>query len=146
MPKIAIQSIKEQIQRYAVALISLVVALTSLSYNTWRNEQTEANRNIRAAGFEMIIAMADLHEAVFFGHYARQTSTGNEKKGWAVVLGLEDLSMVMPVSVQNAAKELHKAWQDGSGNLGKSEESLRQINQAIDGLRQEILLALKALE
>jgi len=34
----------EQVRRNSVALISLVVAVTSLSYNTWRNEATEHNR------------------------------------------------------------------------------------------------------
>lgn len=40
---------REQIRNNAVALISLVVALAALGYNTWRNERTEANRNLRAA-------------------------------------------------------------------------------------------------
>ncbi len=146
MPDNAYQSIKAQLQRYSVALISLFVALTTLGYNTWRNEQTEANRNIRAAGFEMIIAMADLHEAVFLGHYAPDTIPGSEKKGWAVVLGLQDLSMVMPASVQDAATELGKAWETESGHLGKPGASIGQINSTIDHLRSEILTALEALD
>ena len=40
-------SIKEQIRRNLVALISLAVAVTSLGYNTWRNEASEYNRNQR---------------------------------------------------------------------------------------------------
>ena len=42
---------REQLQRNAVALISLFVAVSSLSYNTWRNEQSEFNRNQRQASF-----------------------------------------------------------------------------------------------
>lgn len=38
-----------QLQRNAVAIINLVVALTGLRYNTWRNEQSEGNRNQRFA-------------------------------------------------------------------------------------------------
>ncbi|MCH8220349.1 MAG: hypothetical protein IIA76_03275 [Proteobacteria bacterium] len=74
------QWVKTQLQRYSVALVSFFVALASLGYNTWRNEQTEANRNVRAAGFEMIIAMTNLHEAVFLGHYSPNTTFGSEKK------------------------------------------------------------------
>lgn len=146
MPDKEDHSIKAQLRRYSVALISLFVALSSLGYNTWRNEQTEANRNIRAAGFEMIIAMADLHEAIFFGHYSRDTNPGSEKKGWAVVLGLQDLSMVMPPSVRDATEDLRQAWEKESGNLGKSGTSIKQINSAIDRLRNEILIALEALD
>ncbi len=41
-----------QIRRNTVALISLAIAVSSLSYNTWRNEKTEINRNQRiAAGY-----------------------------------------------------------------------------------------------
>jgi hypothetical protein len=65
---------RTQIQRNTLALISLVVALTSVSYNTWRNERTERNRNVRAATFE------GLREIVWvtFGHFlinARATCT-----------------------------------------------------------------------
>ncbi len=140
------QWVKTQLQRYSVALVSFFVALASLGYNTWRNEQTEANRNVRAAGFEMIIAMADLHEVVFLGHYSYNDIDGSEKKGWAVVLGLQDLSMVMPDGVQEAATELGKAWKEESGNLGDPKASIARIDSTIDRLRYEILMALEALD
>ena len=39
------------LRRNILALISLTLAIVSLSYNTWRNDATELNRNQRAAGF-----------------------------------------------------------------------------------------------
>jgi hypothetical protein len=45
-------TLRQQLRNNAVALISLVVALGSLGYNTWRNERTEYNHNIRTATFE----------------------------------------------------------------------------------------------
>ena len=48
------RTFREQLRSNAVALISLTVALSSLGYNTWRNERTEHNRNIRAAAFEIL--------------------------------------------------------------------------------------------
>jgi hypothetical protein len=39
-----------QLRDNLVAITSLVVALSALGYNTWRNERTERNRNIRTAG------------------------------------------------------------------------------------------------
>ena len=48
-----------QIRPNAVALISLFVALTSVTYSTWRNERTEYNRNVRAATFQMLTKLAD---------------------------------------------------------------------------------------
>ena len=69
-----------------------------------------------------------------------------EKKGWAVVLGLQDLSMVMPDGVQEAATELGKAWKEESGNLGDPKASIARIDSTIDRLRYEILMALEALD
>jgi hypothetical protein len=37
-----VASIREQIHRNAVALISLFIAVSSLAYNTWRNETRSA--------------------------------------------------------------------------------------------------------
>ena len=54
-----------QLQRNAVAIISLVVALTSLGYNTWRNEQSEGNRNQRFASFMILSKLNELQQLVF---------------------------------------------------------------------------------
>ena len=54
----------DQIRNNAVAIISLVVALTGLGYNTWRNEESEANRNIRDAGLFMMKEISHLQEVV----------------------------------------------------------------------------------
>lgn len=40
-----------QLRENSVALTSLLLVVIGLAYNTWRNEQTEFNDNIRAAGF-----------------------------------------------------------------------------------------------
>src|SRR5439155_9354534 len=53
-------SLRQQLRDNAVALISLVVALGSLAYNTWRNERTEHNRNVRTAAFELLTRVAEL--------------------------------------------------------------------------------------
>jgi len=39
----SLSSLKEQIRRNSVALISLAVAVSSLGYNTWRNEVWSAD-------------------------------------------------------------------------------------------------------
>lgn len=48
-------TIRQQLRNNAVALISLAVAIGSLGYNTWRNERTEHNRNVRTAAFELLM-------------------------------------------------------------------------------------------
>ena len=36
-------SVIDQVKRNAVALVSIIIAVSSLSYNTWRNEKTIDN-------------------------------------------------------------------------------------------------------
>jgi hypothetical protein len=53
-------TLRHQLRNNAVALISLTVALGSLGYNTWRNERTDYNRNIRTATFELLGKLSEL--------------------------------------------------------------------------------------
>ena len=63
--------IKEQLRRNAVALISLVVAITSLGYNTWRNEASEHNRNQRLVAVEMLVQLGSLYQTLLDIEYGK---------------------------------------------------------------------------
>lgn len=138
-------SLRVQVRRNLVAIISLVLAVASLSYNTWRNEVTEDNRNVRAAGFEMLLAMGDLHQMVFLRHYDRDTVRGNPRAGWAQVLLLNDLAQIMPASVAASAAELRATWSAEWQQLGRDDNAVTEISGAIDALRNTTLAALAAL-
>ena len=56
--------LKEQLQGNAVALISLVIAISSLAYNTWRNEASEYNRNQRLISMEVLRNVGELQQVV----------------------------------------------------------------------------------
>ena len=62
-------SIIDQLRRNAGAVISLVIAVSSLRYNTWRTEKTEDNRNQRFAAFEILLKLGELQQVVFHHHY-----------------------------------------------------------------------------
>ena len=67
-------SIGSQLRRNAVALISLVVAITALTYNTWRNEKSEDNRNHHQAAFEILLKLNELQQVVFHHRYDGDTT------------------------------------------------------------------------
>ena len=138
--------IVEQIRRNLVALISLAVAFAALSYNTWRNEVTEDNRNVRAAGFEILLNLGELQQIVFLGHYDRDATRGNPRAGWARVLLLQDLSTIMPPPVGAASDVLAATWADDWAGLGGDDASARRISDAIDGARGTTLAALAELD
>jgi hypothetical protein len=139
-------SIRQQLRNNAVALISLAVALSGLAYNTWRNERTEHNRNIRTATFEVLTKLAELERVVFLAQYDRDASGGNPRTGWTYVLVIRDLSAVVPPPVPERAAELQVAWADNWAGLGKDDEAaVTRIDDAIGRLREATLATLKSL-
>lgn len=139
-------SIFGQLRRNAVALISLVVALSSLGYNTWRNEQTEANRNQRQAAFEVLLKLGELQQIVFHSHYDRDADKGNPRTGWAYVLTVRDLAQVMAAPMAGKADELVAIWSAHWQDLGNEEPGAERILAAIDEARATTLQLLGSLE
>ena len=85
-----------QVRSNAIALISLLLALTSVTYGTWRDERTERNRNIRSATFQILTKLADFERIVFLAHYDRDRANGNPRIGWTDVIVIHDLATVAP--------------------------------------------------
>ncbi|MEJ2310127.1 MAG: hypothetical protein P8Z31_01350 [Gammaproteobacteria bacterium] len=136
----------EQLSRNALALVSLLVALTALGYNTWRNELTEHNRNIRFAGFEMLLRVSELRRISYIAHYDGDSVRGNPRSGWVEVQVIRDLGMIMPQPLQASTGELLAVWQREWPGLGNSDASIQAIENALDGVRAGILDTLEELE
>ena len=136
----------DQLRNNAVAIISLIVALSGLGYNTWRNESSEANKNIRDAGLFMMKELTQLQEVVLYARYDQEDERGDIKTGWAHVLAVKDLSYAMPSAVQNSAESLSRVWSDHSNGLNSSElESYKAVDQSIDEIKQQIVIAIGEL-
>lgn len=140
-------SVREQIHRNLVAIVSLVVALTSLGYNTWRNEHTEYNRNQRQASFEVLAKLGELQELVFLRYYDQDLIAGNPRKGWALVLTIRDLSRVIDNPGGVDAERLHATWNDHWPGLeSRSPASRDAILGSIERAREAILGTLRDLD
>jgi hypothetical protein len=139
-------TLRQQLRSNTVALISLVVALSSLGYNTWRNERTEHNRNIRTATFEILTKLAELERVVFLAQYDHDAASGSPRTGWTYVLVIRDLAAIAPPPVATRSAELQQAWAQNWEGLGKSDEvAVNRIDDAIGGLREASLATLKTL-
>ena len=139
-------TIRQQVRNNLVALISLVVALGSLGYNTWRNERTEHNRNVRTATFELLTKLAELERVVYLAQYDRDSAGGNPRTGWTYVLVIRDLAAVVPAPVPAKAAQLQKVWGERWEGLGRDDEvSVDRIDDAIGSLREASLAMLQAL-
>ncbi len=140
-------SLLRQLHRNAVALISLVVAISSLSYNTWRNEITEANRSQRIAAFELLLKLNELQQVVFHHHYDKDVEhRGNPRIGWSYVLTIHDLASVLNDPLPTQAGLLRQSWNDNWQQLASSEDSVDVVLVHIDAVRLSTLQLLQSLE
>ena len=139
--------IKEQIRRNAVALISLVIAITSLGYNTWRNEASEFNRTQRLVALEVLMKLGDLQQLVWHHHYDGDFyEKGNLRTGWTLVIVTRDISQILGESLPESTKALHSTWESHSENLALSVEAKDAIIDAIEDVRSDALELLRELD
>ena len=136
---------REQFRNNLVAIVSLVIALSALGYNTWRNEKTEHNRNIRAAGFELLTEIGSLQQIIFYAHFTQGDQRGDPRMGWADMLTISDLAALMPPDVAKDAGLLKTVWEADSAGLAEDDAAFQRIDGAIDALRQTTLRSLRAL-
>lgn len=135
---VEIAGFREQLHRNAVALISLAVAISSLAYNTWRNEVSEYNRNQRAISIEVLRHTGEFQEVVFHNAWDMDTSgKGNPRTGWVHVLAIRDLSRVLDGDVSASALRLHQAWQAEWSAIGPDNASYKKILEAIEAVRSD---------
>jgi hypothetical protein len=155
-------SIRKQIHNNAVALISLFIAVGSLGYNTWRNETTEEQRNVRHASFRVLENLGELQQVVDMRYYYLPFEENTEREGDLRIRGfgsaamIHDLMMLMPAPAPAAGEALQLQWNDFFGSLDdiddtgshtpEASEAERLLTQAIRGARQAVLDVLKKLE
>ena len=138
--------LREQLRDNTVALVSLAVALTALGYTTWRNQRTEQNRNVREAGFHLLSEVGSLQQLVLYAHFNQGDMRGDLRMGWADTLNIQDLAALMPPEVGRDAEALRATWEARAEGLSSRDEDFREIDAAIDTLRQTTLSALRELD
>ena len=138
-------TIGQQIQRNLLAIISLAVAISALSYNTWRNETTEVNRNIRLASFEILVQLGKLQIITDHAHYGNSNEMGNPITGWGHVAMIEDLSFLMSDPLPSMAINVKQSWQANWEGLGKNQTSAVKITDAIATMRKTVKTQLKTI-
>jgi hypothetical protein len=139
------KSIRQQIHSNAVAIISMVVAVSSLLYSAWRHEVTEDQRTLRQAGFEILRNLGELQTIADHAHYTGDARQGDPVSGWGRVLMIRDLSSLMPQETRNHAGYLFQTWQQEWAGLGRNEASNERITAAINACRTETARAIASL-
>lgn len=134
------------VRRNAVALISLSIAIFSTSYNTWRNQTTEAHRNVREASFKLLEQSGELAQIAQRRYYGGDHSDMNWIDGWGKAALIRNISAITSPTVQNRAESVFSTWETESANLASGEgDSVEHITQSLDALNLEIGMELQRL-
>ena len=140
-------TIREQFRRNAVALISLAIAVTSLGYNTWRNEASEHNRNQRVVSIQLLLMLSELQQVILDRRYGKESEgKSNLRKGWVIALTIRDISMIAEGGVPESAERLFNTWEDESDSLGSSDEAKERIENSLKVLRRDTQDILRNLD
>ena len=134
-------------QRHGVAFVSLAVALLGLAYNTWRNETTEAHRNVRQAAFTVLEELGELQQVVDQRFYAGKASEVNRIAGWGKVALVRDMGMLVSPATSRQASQLFASWQGRLDAMDNGDaHAEREISGAIAATREQVLRDLEALQ
>ena len=120
---------------HAAVVFSVLFSLAGFSYNLWRMEVTETNSNIRTAGFEILLASAELQQIVYAAHFDGDMEAGSPRKGWVRVLLIRELSVLTSPSVVAAAEQLHRVWSKHWADVRGHREATDRVVEAIENLR-----------
>ena len=136
----------QQMHRNLLAIISLVVAMTALGYNTYRNELTEDNRNRRAAGFSMLQELSELQLLIDYAHYDKDTVKGNPIAGWGHLLYLKDMSYLVSAEVVVETEALIRIWDHEWQTVRDNEASKQRVTASINALRHQVRHTMASLD
>jgi hypothetical protein len=140
-------SVGKQLRRNVVAITSLVIAITSLSYNTWRNELSEENRTQRLVSMQVLMKLSELQQVAWHHHWDQDLEgRGNLRTGWTLVLVVRDISRLLDDEVRESAATLWQTWDERHQLLATSRESERAIVAAIESVREDTLALLDRLD
>jgi len=139
-------NLKLQIEKNMLAIISLVVAIVALSYNSWRNELSEDNRNIRAAGFEIMREAATLQFYIDATTFAEMAKDEDVIQGWVSVNLIVSLSELISPTVNKRANNLKKVWTDHWSRLANDQSANQKITEANNLLTKEVKIHLASLK
>ncbi|HYQ71147.1 MAG TPA: hypothetical protein VET88_04360 [Gammaproteobacteria bacterium] len=136
----------QQANQNLLAIISLVVALSALGYNTYRNELTEENRNIRFAGFSLLQELAEMQQLIDYAHYDKDAVKGNPITGWQHLLYARDMSYLVSAEIVAGTEALIKVWGDEWQIVRDDESSNQRVTAAINALREQVRYIMASLE
>lgn len=131
-------NLKLQIEKNLLAIISLAVAIVALSYNSWRNELSEDNRNIRAAGFEIMREAASLQAYIDTKTYTDMDKSEEAIPGWVSINFIVSMSELVSSDIKRQADNLKEVWSDNWAKLALEKSANQRVTEANNQLIESV--------
>jgi len=141
-----LQNIKKQLKDNLLAILSVLIAISALAYNSWRNEASEENRNYRSAGFEIMREAAHLQYLVDTATYSESSQKYDVINGWVKVNLILSLSELMMPDVKVQATNLKQVWDENGESLNTNVTANENISAANIALINSVNKHLKGLQ
>ncbi len=130
-----------------LALFSLAIALFGLGYNTYRNETTEQQRNVREAAFVVIDALGELQQLADTRFFGGDRSEANRIAIWGRVTLIRDVAGLVSHSAGDRAQSLAATWEAQASAFDRGDrDAERTFAQADAASRAQVLADLAALK
>lgn len=138
--------LRESVRQNLLALISLWLALFALGYNTWRNETTEGQRNVRDAGFIVLRSLGELQELADARFYGGKKNETNRIAIWGRVLLIRDIAELVSEQSKQRADALYATWSELAAAFDAGDaEAEKRFAAATREAREQVLADLRAL-
>ncbi|NVJ61445.1 MAG: hypothetical protein HWE27_13700 [Gammaproteobacteria bacterium] len=131
---------------YYTAIASVIIAVATFTYNTWRLEVTESNNNIRTASFRILTELAELEQHIYIAHYDQNPNEGSPRVGWVKVGLIHDLSSLVNKDVYNKTLELKNYWAAHWQKVSDDRGSVDNMVTHIDRVRATVTATLQSLD
>lgn len=138
--------LRDAVRQNLLVLLSLAVALFGLGYNTWRNETTEGQRNIRDAGFIVLRALGELQELADARFYGGRKNETNRIAIWGRVVLIRDIAELVSDQSKQRADALYATWSEQAQAFDAGDpEAEKRFADATRQARAQVLTDLRAL-
>lgn len=140
-------ALQELVRQNALALVSLLVALFGLGYNTWRNETTEHHRNVRQSAFIALDALGETQQLADTRFFGADHSEANRIAIWGRITLIRDVATLVSADTGTRATDLFAVWSAQASAFDEGDPvAEKAVSNAIGATRAQVLSDLRRLK
>ncbi|MDP1698497.1 MAG: hypothetical protein Q8L45_12065 [Xanthomonadaceae bacterium] len=138
--------LRELVRQNSLALVSLLIALFGLGYNTWRNETTEHHRNVRQSAFIALDALGEVQQLADTRFFGAEHSEANRIAIWGRVTLIRDIATLVSADTAGRADSLFTVWSENAAAFDNGDAAAEgAVAAAIRDARTQVLVDLQRL-